>query len=72
MNPKQKFADLLRAVAAVPNLGRVRFLTSHPKYMSERVVQAVAENPNIGHSFYVPFQSGDDTVLKNMRRGLVV
>lgn len=69
MNPKQKFADLLTAAAEVSGIDRVRFLTSHPKYMSARVVSAVANNPKLAPCFNVPFQSGDDEVLNNMRRG---
>jgi len=69
MVPKQRFADLLAAVGAVPGLQRLRFLTSHPKYMSPRVVQAVAANPVIMPNFNVPFQSGDNEVLRQMRRG---
>eukprot|EP01031_Cornospumella_fuschlensis_P029006 gene29006-35011_t len=61
MNPKQRFADLLVAVAKVPGIQRVRFLTSHPK--------AVAENPQLMPCFNIPFQSGDNEVLKFMRRG---
>jgi tRNA-2-methylthio-N6-dimethylallyladenosine synthase len=68
--PKQRFADLLDAVGKVPGLQRVRFLTSHPKYMSLRVVQAVASNAQtIMPNFNVPFQSGSNAVLRNMRRG---
>eukprot|EP00981_Chlorochromonas_danica_P001394 scaffold296_cov164-Ochromonas_danica.AAC.11 len=69
MNPKQRFADLLAAVAQVDGIHRVRFLTSHPKYMSERVVRAVATYPQLMPCFNVPFQSGDNEVLKWMRRG---
>ena len=64
--PKQRFADLLEAVGRCGV--RVRFLTSHPKYMSERVVQAVAANPLLMPCFNVPFQAGSDRVLQNMRR----
>lgn len=69
MNPKQRFADLLTAAGQVEGIERVRFLTSHPKYMSERVVRAVAENPKLMPCFNVPFQSGNNEVLRNMRRG---
>ena len=66
--PKQRFADLLEAVGKIGV--RVRFLTSHPKYMSERVIQTVAANPEqLMPCFNVPFQSGSDRVLRNMRRG---
>lgn len=69
MTPKQRFADLLIAVAQVPGLRRVRFLTSHPKYMSRRVVEAVAANKVLTPCFNVPFQSGNDEILRLMRRG---
>jgi Radical SAM superfamily len=69
MAPKQRFADLLTAVGEVPGIERVRFLTSHPKYMSERVVAAVAATPTLMPCFNIPFQSGDDDVLRHMRRG---
>lgn len=68
--PKQRFADLLSAVGQVAGLERVRFLTSHPKYMSQRVIDAVASNPTtVMPNFNIPFQSGSDRVLRNMRRG---
>lgn len=69
MKPMQRFADMLAAVGNVPGIERVRFLTSHPKYMSPRVVSVVAESPTLMPNFNVPFQSGDDDVLRNMRRG---
>lgn len=49
-----------------------RFVTSHPRYMSERVVDAVASLPSLCEVFYLPFQSGDDEVLRRMRRGYSV
>ena len=69
MNPKQKFADLLKACGQVEGIDRVRFLTSHPKYMSKRVISAVAESPKLMPCFNIPFQSGDNQVLAQMRRG---
>jgi tRNA-2-methylthio-N6-dimethylallyladenosine synthase len=69
MNPKQKFADLLAAVGEVEGLDRIRFLTNHPRYMTERVIEVVANNKKFMPCFNIPFQSGDDEVLKNMRRG---
>ncbi len=69
-SPKAKFADLLAATGRVLGIERVRFLTSHPKYMSKRVITAVADNPQVlMPCFNVPYQAGDDKVLKNMRRG---
>jgi tRNA-2-methylthio-N6-dimethylallyladenosine synthase len=58
LTPKQTFADLLRHVGATPGLARMRFVTSHPKYMSHRVIDAVAEVPALCEMFHIPFQSG--------------
>jgi len=69
MEPKQKFADLLSVVCQVQGLERVRFATSHPRYMSPRVVTAVRDHESAMEVFHIPFQSGDNEVLKNMRRG---
>ncbi|KAL7513204.1 hypothetical protein ACHAXN_010256 [Cyclotella atomus] len=69
MIPKRKFSDLLRQVGAVPGLERLRFVTSHPRYMSLGVVDAVAETPTACEYFHVPFQAGSNEVLKAMGRG---
>jgi hypothetical protein len=69
MIPKRKFSDLLRTVGAVPGLQRLRFVTSHPRYMSMGVVDAVAETPAACESFHIPFQSGSNSVLAAMGRG---
>ena len=61
-------ADLLEAVHPIDGLERIRFLTSHPRFMSDRIIQAVADSPKVCEHFNLPFQAGDDTVLKNMRR----
>ncbi|CAM9205663.1 unnamed protein product [Ectocarpus sp. 13 AM-2016] len=72
MNPRNSFADLLHYVSDVPGIERVRFVTSHPRYMSLDVVDAVANLPSMAECFMVPFQSGDNEVLKNMRRGYTI
>eukprot|EP00595_Chromulina_sp_UTEXLB2642_P002048 CAMPEP_0196763902 /NCGR_PEP_ID=MMETSP1095-20130614/4978_1 /TAXON_ID=96789 ORGANISM="Chromulina nebulosa, Strain UTEXLB2642" /NCGR_SAMPLE_ID=MMETSP1095 /ASSEMBLY_ACC=CAM_ASM_000446 /LENGTH=432 /DNA_ID=CAMNT_0042118123 /DNA_START=165 /DNA_END=1463 /DNA_ORIENTATION=+ len=69
MTPKQRFADLLTAVGEVDGLERIRFITSHPKYMSERVILSVKSNSKIMPCFNIPFQSGNNEILKLMRRG---
>jgi len=69
MVPRREFSDLLRAVGNVPGLDRLRFVTSHPRYMSLSVIDAVAETPAACLNFHVPFQSGSDTILKAMGRG---
>lgn len=62
-------ADLLYAVNGVEGLQRVRFLTSHPNYMSDRILEAVRDLPKVMPQIEVPIQAGDDTVLENMKRG---
>ena len=62
-------ADLLRVVRAVDGIDRIRFLTSHPNWMNDRLLDAVAELPKVCEHIEVPVQAGDDDVLKNMRRG---
>ena len=61
-------ADLLRAVDAVPGLDRLRFLTSHPKYMSDEIIGTMAELPSVCEHMNLPVQAGDDEVLRRMRR----
>jgi tRNA-2-methylthio-N6-dimethylallyladenosine synthase len=69
MVPKRKFSDLLRIVGNVPGLQRLRFVTSHPRYMSAGVVDVVAETPSICECFHIPFQSGSNAILQAMGRG---
>jgi tRNA-2-methylthio-N6-dimethylallyladenosine synthase len=61
-------AHLLRAVDAVPGLDRLRFLTSHPKYMSDEIIGTMAELPSVCEHMNLPVQAGDDDVLRRMRR----
>lgn len=69
MVPKRKFSDLIRTIGAIPGLERVRFVTSHPRYMSLGVVDAVAETQAACESFHIPFQSGSNEILAAMGRG---
>lgn len=62
-------ADLLRTVHEVEGLERIRFLTSHPSYMTGRLLETVAELPKVCEHIEVPVQAGHDEVLANMRRG---
>jgi tRNA-2-methylthio-N6-dimethylallyladenosine synthase len=66
------FADLLRKVAAVPGLARLRFTTSHPEHVGERMAEAFATVPNLCPYLHLPVQSGSDRVLGSMRRGYTV
>jgi tRNA-2-methylthio-N6-dimethylallyladenosine synthase len=60
---------LLRILHQVEGLERIRFLTSHPNYFGEDIMDAVAELPKVMPHIEIPVQAGDDEVLKNMRRG---
>jgi tRNA-2-methylthio-N6-dimethylallyladenosine synthase len=63
------FTDLLYAVHDVAGIERIRFATSHPRYFTERLIRACAELPKVCEHFHIPFQSGDNEVLKAMARG---
>jgi tRNA-2-methylthio-N6-dimethylallyladenosine synthase len=64
--------DLLRALHDMEGLARLRFLTSYPKDMTERIIDAVAELPKVCEYFNIPVQSGDNAVLDRMRRGYTI
>jgi tRNA-2-methylthio-N6-dimethylallyladenosine synthase len=65
-------ADLLTAIHEIEDLWRIRFLTSHPADMRERIIEAVASLPKVCEHIEIPVQSGDDAVLKRMVRGYTV
>ena len=64
--------DLLQAVHDVEGIERIRFATSHPRYFTERLIDACADLDKVCEHFHIPFQSGDDAVLKAMARGYTV
>ena len=62
------FPELLRRVAAISPLLRVRFATSHPKDMSDRLLEVMAATPNICRAIHLPAQSGATSMLERMNR----
>jgi len=62
-------ADLLHEVHNIDGLWRIRFLTSHPNYMTDRILETVRDLPKVCEHIEVPIQAGSDVVLENMRRG---
>lgn len=62
------FVDLLRAVAAINGIRRVRFTTSHPNDFRREIVQAIEETPELCEHIHLPVQSGSTKVLRDMRR----
>ncbi len=62
-------ADLLTVINSIDGLERIRFLTSHPNYMTDKILEAVRDLPKVMPQIEVPIQAGDDQVLANMKRG---
>ena len=62
------FADILRAASDIEGFSRVRFMSSHPKDLSEEVIDIMAERPNVEKHLHLAMQSGSDKVLKDMNR----
>ncbi len=62
-------ASLLHILHEIDGLKRIRFLTSHPNWMNDELLEAVAELPKVMPHIEVPVQAGDDQVLENMKRG---
>lgn len=62
------FPELLRRVASISPLLRVRFATSHPKDMSDRLLEVMAATPNICRAIHLPAQSGATSMLERMNR----
>ncbi len=67
-----RLPDLLRAIHDIEELERIRFLTSHPLYMTDALLDAIAALPKVCEHVEVPVQSGDDAMLAKMKRGYTV
>ncbi len=65
---RETFAGLLRGVAGVPGIDRVRYTSPHPKDMKADVIAAMAECPEVCEHLHLPAQSGSTRILKAMRR----
>ena len=62
------FAELLEQVSAVEGVDRIRFMTSHPKDLSDELIRVMASHPNICPHLHLPVQSGSSRILKEMNR----
>lgn len=72
MVPKRTFAELLEFLnhnLPSGSIERIRYVTSHPRYFSDRVIDAVTNLDKVCECFHMPFQAGSDDVLRRMRRG---
>lgn len=65
-------ADILIAIHDIPDLVRIRFLTSHPKDLSQRIIDTATSLPKVCEAWELPVQSGDDEMLRRMARGYTV
>ncbi len=65
---KETFADLLQLASGVPGIERVRFMTSHPKDMSDAVIEVIAGADRVCEHVHLPVQSGSDRILAAMNR----
>jgi tRNA-2-methylthio-N6-dimethylallyladenosine synthase len=66
------FAYLLQAIAALPQIERIRYSTSHPREMTQRLIDVYANTPKLVSHLHLPVQSGSDRVLSAMKRGHTV
>lgn len=71
VNSYPDFPDLLQKIARLGQ-GRVNFLTSHPKDMSDQLIKVIAQNKQISRQIHLPVQSGNNQILKKMNRGYTV
>ena len=67
--PDMNLSKLLKQIAQIDGLHRIRFLTSHPNYMTDDILETAATTPKICPHIEVAVQAGNDVVLENMRRG---
>lgn len=65
---KLDFAELLNLVSEIDGIERVRFISSHPKDITDRLIDAMADNPKICKQIHLPFQAGSNNVLSDMNR----
>lgn len=62
------FPTLLEEIAQIKGLQRIRFMSSHPKDLSDQLISTMADHPNIERHFHLPLQSGSNKILKEMNR----
>jgi tRNA-2-methylthio-N6-dimethylallyladenosine synthase len=66
---KPDLAELMRQLSEIEQLERIRFMTSYPRHMTDGMIERMAELPKVCEHLNIPVQSGDDEVLKRMKRG---
>lgn len=68
LNPPVTFASLLSQVEQIPDIKRIRFMTSHPKDLSDELIQVMSQSQKICSHLHLPLQSGSSRILKKMNR----
>ncbi|MCX6345713.1 MAG: tRNA (N6-isopentenyl adenosine(37)-C2)-methylthiotransferase MiaB [Armatimonadetes bacterium] len=68
LNEKVDFADLLKAVNDIEGIERIRFMTSHPKDLTDKMIETMRDLPKVCEHIHLAVQSGDDEVLHHMNR----
>ena len=68
LKEKVTFAELLEEICRIDGLKRLRFMTSHPKDLTDELIEVMARNPKIMRHMHLPVQSGSDMILKKMNR----
>lgn len=68
LNPPVTFASLLSQVEQIPGIKRIRFMTSHPKDLSDELIQVMSQSQKICSHLHLPLQSGSSRILKKMNR----
>ncbi len=67
-NPDYSFPDLLADVCKIDGIKRVRFMTSHPKDLSDKLIDVIAANPKVARHIHLPVQAGSTEILRRMNR----
>lgn len=62
------FADLIKMVNGIEGIERIRFMTSHPKDISDKLIYAMRDNKKVCEQLHLPFQAGSDEILRRMNR----
>ena len=69
---KPDLSDLFESLSEIDSLARIRFLTSYPRDMTDRIIRSVGESPKVCEHFNIPVQAGDNETLARMRRGYTI
>lgn len=69
LEEKVDFADLLQELDKIPGLQRLRYMTSHPRDFSNKLIEVIKDSRSVCEHFHLPIQSGSNSILKKMNRG---